>query len=140
MPYYGEKLDGLLRARKNQLSGIVNGIDYDIYNPETDPAMEAHYTSEDVIEKKVINKLALQKKVGLPENKEIFTIGVISRLADQKGFDLIDYVMDDICSKKCSLFYLDPETRDMKICSAIMQTNIRTQFLLTSVMMILYQK
>lgn len=116
MPYYGEKLDGLLRARKNQLSGIVNGIDYDIYNPEIDPAMEAHYTSEDVIEKKVINKLALQKKVGLPENKDIFTIGVISRLADQKGFDLIDYVMDDICSKKVQFVLLgsgDPRYENM---------------------------
>ena len=97
MPYYGEKLDGLLRARKDSLTGIVNGIDYDIYNPMTDPVLEYNYSSEDGADMKAINKKALQRRVGLPENPDIFTIGVISRLADQKGFDLIDYVMDDIC-------------------------------------------
>lgn len=97
MPYYGEKLDGLLRARKNSLTGIVNGIDYDIYNPMTDPVLEYNYSAENGPDLKAINKKALQRKVGLPENPDIFTIGVISRLVDQKGFDLFDYVMDDIC-------------------------------------------
>lgn len=97
MPYYGEKLDGLLRARRDSLTGIVNGIDYDIYNPMTDPVLEYNYSSEDGADMKAINKKALQRRVGLPENPDVFTIGIISRLADQKGFDLIDYVMDDIC-------------------------------------------
>lgn len=97
MPYYGEKLDGLLRARQGNLTGIVNGIDYDIYNPMTDPVLEYNYSSEDGADMKAINKKALQRRVGLPENPDVFTIGIISRLADQKGFDLIDYVMDDIC-------------------------------------------
>jgi starch synthase len=97
MPYYGEKLDGLLRAKSHHLTGIVNGIDYGIYNPGKDPVLTAAYSSVDVVEKKAENKKALQRRVGLPENEGIFTIGIISRLTDQKGFDLIDYVMDDIC-------------------------------------------
>lgn len=97
MPYYGEKLDGLLRARNQHLTGIVNGIDYNIYDPMTDPYLEKNYSVQDAAEWKAVNKKALQRRVGLPENEEIFTIGVISRLTDQKGFDLVDYVMDDIC-------------------------------------------
>lgn len=106
MPYYGEKLDGLLRARKDNLTGIVNGIDYGIYNPMTDPMILHHYGVEDRKEGKTANKLALQKRLGLPENPEIFTIGVISRLADQKGFDLFDYVMDDICKEDVQFILL----------------------------------
>lgn len=106
MPYYGEKLDGLLRARKDNLMGIVNGIDYGIYNPMTDPMILHHYGVEDRKEGKTANKLALQKRLGLPENPEIFTIGVISRLADQKGFDLFDYVMDDICKEDVQFILL----------------------------------
>lgn len=106
MPYYGEKLDGLLRARKNSLTGIVNGIDYDIYNPMTDPILEYNYSAENGPELKAINKKALQKRVGLPENPDIFTVGVISRLVDQKGFDLFDYVMDDICQSDIQLVLL----------------------------------
>jgi len=116
MPYYGEKLDGLLRARNNHLTGIVNGIDYDIYNPMTDPYLEYNYSAEDGPDLKVINKKALQRRVGLPENADIFTIGVISRLTDQKGFDLIDYVMDDICQEDVQFVLLgsgDPRYEDM---------------------------
>lgn len=106
MPYYGEKLDGLLRARKGSLTGIVNGIDYGIYNPMTDPMILHHYGAEDRKEGKKANKLALQKRLGLPENPEVFTIGVISRLADQKGFDLFDYVMEDICKEDVQFILL----------------------------------
>lgn len=106
MPYYGEKLDGLLRARKGSLTGIVNGIDYGIYNPMTDPMILHHYGVEDRKEGKKANKLALQKRLGLPENPEVFTIGVISRLADQKGFDLFDYVMEDICKEDVQFILL----------------------------------
>lgn len=97
MPYYGEKLDGLLRAKNNHLTGIVNGIDYNIYNPAEDSAVGVSYSVSDVVEKKSANKVLLQERVGLPKKEDIFTIGVISRLTDQKGFDLIDYVMDDLC-------------------------------------------
>lgn len=116
MPYYGEKLDGLLRARRDHLTGIVNGIDYDIYNPMTDACLEYNYSVEDVADLKVINKKALQRRVGLPEKEDIFTIGVISRLTDQKGFDLIDYVMDDICKTDVQFIMLgsgDPKYENM---------------------------
>lgn len=97
MPYYGEKLDGLLRARSHELSGIVNGIDYDIYNPATDAQIVAPYSINNVDTEKVKNKLQLQKQLGLPEDPSKFVIGIISRLTDQKGLDLIDCVMDEIC-------------------------------------------
>lgn len=116
MPYYGEKLDGLLRARRNHLTGIVNGIDYDIYNPMTDTCLECNYSVENVAACKAINKKALQRRVGLPEKEDIFTIGVISRLTDQKGFDLIDYVMDDICKPDVQFIMLgsgEPKYEDM---------------------------
>ncbi|MDO4553925.1 MAG: glycogen synthase GlgA [Lachnospiraceae bacterium] len=116
MPYYGEKLDGLLRARNNHLTGIVNGIDYKIYDPSADPALTATYSVEDVFEKKSMNKMALQKKTGLPEKKDMFVIGIISRLTDQKGLDLIDYIMDDLCRDDIQFVVLgsgDPKYENM---------------------------
>lgn len=96
MPYYGEGLDGLLSARKLSMRGIVNGIDYDIYNPNTDPTIYTNFSVDDFRKKKVKNKTALQKELGLPVDSKKFMIGIISRLTDQKGFDLIDWVMDRI--------------------------------------------
>lgn len=95
--YYGEGLDGLMRARTNELSGILNGIDYDSYNPETDPALVKNFTVDNFRKERVKNKLALQKEMGLVEDKEKFVIGIVSRLTEQKGFDLIAYVMDELC-------------------------------------------
>ena len=91
-PEYGEKMDPLLRVFKNKLRGIINGIDYDVFNPSTDPSIVAHYDIGS-IEKKVENKLALQKELGLPQDPAIPVIGLISRLYDQKGLDLIANIM-----------------------------------------------
>jgi starch synthase len=91
-PEYGEKMDPLLRVFKNKLRGIINGIDYDVFNPSTDPSIVAQYDIGS-IEKKVENKLALQKEVGLPQDPSIPVIGLISRLYDQKGLDLIANIM-----------------------------------------------
>ncbi|MGN0243950.1 MAG: glycogen synthase GlgA [Lachnospiraceae bacterium] len=96
MPYYGEGLDGLLSARNQSLQGIVNGIDYDIYNPATDPRIYQNYSVSDFRKNKVKNKTQLQKDLGLPVDEKKFMIGIISRLTDQKGFDLIDWVMNRI--------------------------------------------
>ncbi|MBQ6833346.1 MAG: glycogen synthase GlgA [Lachnospiraceae bacterium] len=104
--FYGEGLDGLMRARSNDLRGIVNGIDYDDFNPETNENLEAPYTVENFLEEKVKNKLALQKELGLPEDAEKFVIGVVSRLTDQKGFDLIQAVMEEICTEDVQLVVL----------------------------------
>lgn len=95
-PYYGEGLDGLLRARWQSLWGIVNGIDYDIYNPQKDPKIAQHYSIKTFRKNKVKNKLALQKKLGLPEDPNVFMMGIISRLTDQKGLDLVDHAMNDM--------------------------------------------
>lgn len=97
MPFYGEGLDGLMRARNNCLAGIVNGIDYDEYNPKTDSMIPYHYDTITFRKEKSKNKRALQEELGLEQNEKTFMIGLVSRLTDQKGLDLIDYVMDQIC-------------------------------------------
>ena len=97
MPYYGEGLDGLMRARANDLRGIVNGIDYDDWNPATDKLIYQNYDARTFRKEKVKNKLALQKDMGLNEDPDAMLIGIVSRLTDQKGFDLIAYVMDEMC-------------------------------------------
>ena len=95
--FYGERLDGLMRARSNALSGIVNGIDYNEYNPETDIFNPYHYTVDSFRKDKVKNKVELQKELGLNVDPKVMMIGIVSRLTDQKGFDLIAYVMDEMC-------------------------------------------
>ena len=67
MPFYGEGLDGLMRARANSLRGIVNGIDYDDFNPETDKYIVQQYTAKNFRKEKVKNKKALQQQLGLPK-------------------------------------------------------------------------
>ena len=96
-PFYGERLDGLMRARSNCLRGIVNGIDYNEYNPETDKLIEYNYNSRNFRKEKIKNKRALQRELGLEQNDSTFMIGIVSRLTDQKGFDLIAYMMDEMC-------------------------------------------
>ena len=95
-PYFGEGLDGLLRARWQSLWGIVNGIDYQVYNPATDKKIEHRYSIKNFKKEKVKNKLALQKRLHLPEDPNAYMIGLVSRLTDQKGLDLVDRAMNDI--------------------------------------------
>ena len=91
----GEGLDGLMRAKSFALTGIVNGLDYKVFDPKKDPAI-AKKLAGDVSSYKKANKHALQKETGLEENPDKFLIGMVSRLTDQKGFDLVDYMMDEI--------------------------------------------
>ena len=95
--FYGEGLNGLLAARVNDLRGIVNGIGYDEFNPETDKALKYPFNIENFRTEKAKNKLALQRELGLKEDKKTMMIGIVSRLTDQKGFDLIAYMMDELC-------------------------------------------
>ncbi len=92
-PQYGEGLEQLLNYRRNELYGIVNGIDYDEYNPATDPYLERNYDST-MIERRADNKLTLQKKSGLPQNSDIPVFGMVSRLEEQKGIDLLLQAID----------------------------------------------
>lgn len=115
-PYYGEGLDGLLQARNQSLIGIVNGIDYDTYNPEKDKKLYKTYNIKNFKKNKVANKTGLQKQLGLPVDKDQFVIGIISRLTDQKGLDLVDAVMNDICQDGVQFIVLgtgDPHYEDM---------------------------
>lgn len=98
-PFYGENLDGLMRARSNVLSGIVNGIDYEEYNPETDTKIGHNYNQITFRKEKWKNKVDLQRQLGLTEDKGKFMIGLVSRLTDQKGLDLVSYVMDQLCAE-----------------------------------------
>ncbi|MEK7123941.1 MAG: glycogen/starch synthase, partial [Patescibacteria group bacterium] len=86
---FGEKLNELLKERRGRLFGILNGVDYEILNPETDPHVKANYSGKNFIKNRAINKLALQKQFGLAEDKDKFLIGIVSRMDRQKGFDLI---------------------------------------------------
>ena len=106
MPFYGEKLDGLMRARENSLVGIVNGLDYDEYNPETDPLIYKNYSVKTFRREKIKNKRALQRELGLEENDKKFMIGIVSRLTAQKGLDLVDYVIEEICAEDTQLVVL----------------------------------
>ena len=94
--YYGEGLDGLLRARNNSLCGIVNGIDYEAYNPADDEYIFKKYTSRTFKKAKAENKTSLQKELELPVDENKFIIAIISRLTDQKGLDLVQYALDRI--------------------------------------------
>ena len=96
-PFYGEGLDGLLRARSHDLRGIVNGIDYGEFNPETDKNIVKAYNAVNFRKEKVKNKRALQEELGLRVDDKKMMIGLVSRLTDQKGLDLIAYVMDELC-------------------------------------------
>jgi starch synthase len=92
-PQYGEGLEQLLNYRRNELHGIVNGIDYDEYNPATDPYLERNYDST-TIKRRADNKVALQRKSGLPQNSDIPLFGMVSRLEEQKGIDLLLQAID----------------------------------------------
>ena len=96
-PFYGEGLEGLLQARSHDLRGIVNGIDYTDFNPETDKYIVKQYNAATFRKDKVKNKRALQVELGLVQDDRKMMIGLISRLTDQKGLDLIAYVMDELC-------------------------------------------
>ncbi|WP_346354404.1 glycogen synthase GlgA [Azotosporobacter soli] len=93
-PFYGEQLDGLLRKRREDLSGITNGIDYDDYNPAVDKALFVNYDAS-CIEKRRENKSKLQQQLKLPV-KDVPLIAVVSRLVGPKGMDLVEYALNDM--------------------------------------------
>jgi len=87
-PEYGEDLDGLLSRRRDVLHGIINGLDYDVWNPETDEDIARNYSISN-IDDKVESKLALQRENNLPEDPQAPLIGIVSRLSHQKGLDMV---------------------------------------------------
>ena len=104
--FYGEGLDGHLRYHKDKLHGIVNGIDVEIWNSENDELIPAPYDASNVLKKKPQNKLALQERLGLDEDSDKFVLGLVSRLTDQKGLDLVNAVFEELLDENTQVVIL----------------------------------
>jgi starch synthase len=104
-PVFGEKLDGLLRERKDDLIGILNGIDEDFYNPNSDPLIYQTYSAANH-QNKTINKTEVQKYFGLPQSARTPLLVMITRLTRQKGLDLVKCVLRDILQEDLQVIIL----------------------------------
>ncbi|SKC79111.1 glycogen synthase GlgA [Maledivibacter halophilus] len=104
-PFFGERLDGLLRYRKDELYGIVNGIDYDIYDPGKDEKIFKKY-DVNFIGKKEENKIKLQQYLKLPETKNTPVMAMVSRLAKMKGLDLVIGILDELLREDIQIIIL----------------------------------
>jgi starch synthase len=102
---FGAGLQGVVNKRKNDLTGILNGVDYTVWDPSVDTLIPLRYDAKS-IDLKAENKKALLAKMGLPFNERIPVIGIISRLADQKGFDLIGEELDALMNMDLQLVVL----------------------------------
>ena len=108
--YFGEKLNGVLVKRNEDLSGILNGIDEDIYNPETDLNLAKNYSTATLFDKEE-NKRSIQQQFGLPQS-DVPLIAMITRLTKQKGLELVQAVFHEIISENIQMIVLgtgDPE-------------------------------
>ncbi len=103
--YYGEHMDGLFRERKPVLSGILNGIDYNEYDPEKDEFIPSTYSASD-LSGKAKDKAAFQKAHGLRKSKDTPMLSIISRLTEQKGFDLVTYILPHLAERGVQLVIL----------------------------------
>lgn len=104
-PEFGEGLEETLNYNHWKVHGIINGIDYDANNPETDSKIPHHFSKED-LSGKTENKLALQERLGLPKNAEIPMIGMVSRLTDQKGFQLVETCLNELLQQDVQVVLL----------------------------------
>ena len=102
---YGNGLEGVLRHRNERLFGILNGVDYDEWNPETDPHLSTHYNTLNFADK-IKNKRALQKERGLPVRDKTPLIGLVARLVDQKGIDLLINALPHLIKQEVQLVIL----------------------------------
>ena len=112
-PESGWQLDGLLRQRQHDLVGIVNGIDYDVYNPATDNYISLKYTKQSIKRKKQ-NKEDLQQHMSLPVDPDVPLIGIVSRLVSAKGFDLITEVLDELLEMNVQVVILGTGRRKVR--------------------------
>ncbi|MCL2377093.1 MAG: glycogen synthase GlgA [Defluviitaleaceae bacterium] len=104
-PSYSYGMDGMLRSRAHQLAGIINGIDYEEYNPATDKRLFANFSADDMAGK-AENKAQLQKMLGLPQRPDVPMFAIISRLAEQKGLDLVASAMGDLMQRDLQIVVL----------------------------------
>ncbi len=105
-PEGGERLNGLLSARNQSLFGIINGIDTEVYSPKTDKYIFENFDLRNLVNKKKENKIRLQEQLGLPVDGEKAMIGIVSRLVDQKGFDIIAEAMGELMEMDIQLVVL----------------------------------
>jgi 1,4-alpha-glucan branching enzyme len=105
MPEHGFGLDGVLRARASRLAGILNGADYQTWNPQTDPFIARTYSPQD-LSGKAVSKADLQQAMGLPQDARVPLIGMVSRLVPQKGFDLLEAVAEELFARPVQLAVL----------------------------------
>ena len=105
-PEYGYGLDGILRKRADSLIGILNGLDYEVWNPATDSNLWVQYDTDHVQEGKAANKAHLQEIMGLPQDPDIPLFGIVSRLASQKGIDLLTEALPQWQGRKFQLVVL----------------------------------
>jgi starch synthase len=102
---FGYNLASLMQKRSKDIYGIVNGLDYELWNPAKDPKIVKRY-SRMTLSLKEQNKSALREEMGLPDEKEVPLLGMVSRLDVQKGFDLLGEAMEDIMKLKCQVVIL----------------------------------
>ena len=112
-PEFGNGLEGALQENAHKLKGILNGLDTELYDPRTNPSLIFHYSKDDLSGKKK-NKQALQKKIGLPEKQATLLIGVVTRLTEQKGIQLLQPLFDRLSERDLQLVMLGTGERWME--------------------------
>ena len=104
-PFFGETLEGIIKHHEGKLRGIVNGIDYEVYNPKTDKHLVKNYDFETIKDKKK-NKTALQEKYGLPVDEDIPVVAMVSRLVEMKGLELVARILDELLQEDIQFIML----------------------------------
>lgn len=112
-PHYGDGLDGTLKPLSYKLRGILNGVDYNEWSPEKDPHIDTNYDI-DQLDKKRLNKLSLQRENHLPEQADTIVYGVVSRLTEQKGLDLIPAAIEPALQQGAMLVVLGSGDKDLE--------------------------
>ena len=115
-PYFGEGLEDYVALCAGKIDGILNGLDEQEYNPETDPNLPVCFDSSNVFLKKPLAKEALQRELGLTVNREIPVLGMITRLVEAKGLDLVMHIMDELMEEQVQLIVVgtgDEEYADL---------------------------
>ncbi len=112
-PYFGEGLHGLLQHKKDKLTGIVNGIDYEEYNPATDKELWVNFNSS-FPERRLVNKKSLQKSLGFEVDEDIPLIAMVTRLVDNKGLDLLTFIFDELMEQRVQFILLGSGDSDIE--------------------------
>jgi starch synthase len=127
MPEFGAGLDDVMRDCKHKLSGILNGIDTELFNPQTDTFLTKHYTGETFVEGKAACKADLQAELGLPAEPDVPLIGFVGRLVDQKGLDILIPAMEALENSDTPVQFALLGTGDPEMEDALKALNTKTK-------------